>query len=91
MLRCFPDALVGVDRDPLEDYSIIVTELMLKDLDSVDKRLVKASSLIKAAKGDPKLLKELESEVELLKQLSLALNDGQLAKVQSLLKESHES
>lgn len=88
VLRCFPDALVGGDRDPSVDYDIIVTELMLKDLDSVDKRLAKAASLIKAAKSDPKQLKELEGEIELLKQLSLALNDAQLAKVQSLLKES---
>ncbi len=61
---------------------------MLKDLDSVDKRLAKAANLLKAAKNDPKQLKELETEIELLKGLSVALNDAQLEKVQSLLKES---
>ncbi len=88
VLRCFSGLIEELDRDPSVDYDIIVTELMLKDLDSVDKRLAKAANLLKAAKNDPKQLKELETEIELLKQLSLALNDAQLEKVQSLLKES---
>jgi len=86
VLRCFPDVLVGGDRDPSVDYDIIVTELMLKDLDSVDKRIAKASSLLKAAKNDPRQLKELEAELQLLKNLSSALNNADLKEVQGLLK-----
>src|SRR6266478_9236052 len=41
VLRCFEDPNITYARtdemDPLVDYEIIVTELMLKDLDSVDK------------------------------------------------------
>ena len=88
VLRCFSGLIEELDRDPSVDYDIIITELMLKDLDSVDKRLAKAGNLLKAAKSDPKLHKELEIEIELLKQLAVALNDAKLEKVQSLLKES---
>jgi GTP-binding protein YchF len=86
VLRCFSNTMEAEKHDPSVDYDIIVTELMLKDLDSVDKRLTKAASLLKAAKSDPKQVKELESEIELLKQLSLALNDASLEKTQNLLK-----
>jgi hypothetical protein len=90
VLRCFSSASEA-QRDPSVDYDIIVTELMLKDLDSVDKRLAKATSLLKAAKGDPKQLKELEAEIELLKNLTKALNESKLTDVQRLLKESKVS
>lgn len=90
ILRCFKD-VAGVEAeepDPLVAYDIIVTELMLKDLDSVAKRKAKATSLIKASKGDAKKQKELVLEMELLEKLYQALNDSNLEKVQSLLKEA---
>ncbi len=89
VLRCFPDMLVEAEtRDPDVDYDIVVTELMLKDLDSVQKRIGKATSLLKAAKSDPKKLKELEAEMTLLKNIEQALNDFDSKKIQQLLKES---
>ena len=89
VLRCFPDPLIEAEeRDALLDYDIVVTELMLRDLESVTKRMGKATSSMKAAKNDPKKLKELEDEVALLKQLSEALNDSDLTKIQQLLQES---
>ena len=86
VVRCFKDIVSPEERDPLADYEIIITELMLKDLDSVTKRLEKANSQIKSRKSDPKKLKELETEIELLKNLEKALNDVNLKQAQELLK-----
>jgi GTP-binding protein YchF len=60
VVRCFVDENVihvegGVD--PLRDIEIIDTELLLKDIDTVDKRLARIE---KTAKADPKLRPELD-------------------------------
>ena len=60
VLRCFEDTEVTSTRekvDPLDDYSIIVSELMLKDIESVDKRLIKVAQLMKASQSKPKRIK----------------------------------
>ena len=61
VLRCFDDGnIVHVDGsvDPVRDKDIIDTELQLKDLESVDKRI---QGLQKSAKsGDKEVLKTLE-------------------------------
>ncbi len=89
ILRCFPDVLTEAEtRDPIVDYDIIVTELMLKDLDSVQKRIGKATSLMKAAKHDPKKLKPLEAEVELLQKIVKAIDDFDVKKIQQLLQDT---
>ena len=43
VVRCFKDASIMRETaiDPLQDYAIIMTELALKDLDTIAKRLVK--------------------------------------------------
>lgn len=60
VVRCFEnDNIVHVDGrvDPVSDKEIIDTELQLKDLESVEKKIQRVE---KAAKGgDPKLKKEL--------------------------------
>ena len=90
VLRCFNDPKITYSRaediDPLVDYEIILHELMLKDLDSVEKRVTKASALAKSNKNNPQQQKELNAELLLLSDLSKALNDLQPAKVQELLK-----
>ena len=62
VIRCFDDDnVVHVDGrvDPVADKEIIDTELQLKDLESVEKKLQR---LEKAAKsGDPKIKKEIAS------------------------------
>lgn len=91
VLRCFEDSLIthsSLDIDPLIDYEIIVTELMLKDLDSVIKRIAKVENLIKQAKSNPVQLKELVEEEKLLKKLKEALNDSNLNLVKNLILES---
>jgi ribosome-binding ATPase len=73
VVRCFEDANIEhvMDTiDPVRDIEIINTELVLADLESVEKRKAKQQ---KAAKtGDKKLL----AEVELLEKLEEHLNTG---------------
>lgn len=92
VLRCFDDPNIAYTKgetiDPLEDYETIVTELMLKDLDSVEKRKVKVAQLIKASKGNAVQQKELTEEATLLEKLSKALNDHALEQVYQALRDS---
>ncbi len=90
VLRCFEDPTITSTRnefDPLEDYEIIATELMLKDIESVEKRKVKVAQSIKQHKGVPAQLKELNQENELLEKLTLALNALNLQEVQKLIEQ----
>jgi len=59
--------------DPMDDIDILTTELMLKDLETVGKRLGKSQ---KESRGGDK---EAASEVEILKKLETALSDGVMA------------
>jgi ribosome-binding ATPase len=73
VVRCFEDANIEhvMDTvDPVRDIEIINTELVLADLESVEKR--KAKQLKAAKSGDKKLL----TEVELLEKLEEHLNLG---------------
>jgi len=73
VVRCFEDANIEhvMDTvDPVRDIEIINTELVLADLESVEKR--KAKQLKAAKSGDKKLL----AEVELLEKLEGHLNQG---------------
>jgi len=72
VLRCFDDpdiTHVHGKIDPVEDAEIIETELIIADLDSVDKRL---PNLIKKAKTD----KILQLQVELLEICRKVLEEG---------------
>lgn len=91
VLRCFEDpdiTLSGTSIDPLSDYEIIVSELMLKDLEGVDKRIEKVNHLLKSAKNKPAEAKVLNDELVLLQKLKPALDDGDVAQVQKLVTES---
>lgn len=60
VIRCFEDENVLRDEgkiNPVSDKEIIDTELQLKDLDSVEKKIQRSE---KQAKSDPKLKAELE-------------------------------
>lgn len=88
VLRCFEDPDIiyhGQSIDPLADFDIIVSELMLKDLDSVAKRIEKVEREIKATQQKPVEQKEFQAELALLKQLQTALNDAQADKVRELV------
>lgn len=76
VLRCFEnDEVIHVNNriSPLEDFETIVTELMLKDLESLDKREAKLVGLIKKA-SDAKTKKIFEDEQKINTGLKDALN-----------------
>jgi ribosome-binding ATPase YchF (GTP1/OBG family) len=83
VLRCFPlgDILhVENSVDPVRDLEIINTELALKDLETVSKRLEGAHRDVKSGK------KEAFKEVEILEKAKKLLQDG--SGLQSLSNES---
>ncbi|MBQ3058892.1 MAG: redox-regulated ATPase YchF [Desulfovibrio sp.] len=75
VVRCFEDeniSHVDGDVDPLRDVETIETELLLADLQSVEKRLEK---LQKMSKGS----KDAKTAAELMQSLLTHLNDGRPA------------
>jgi GTP-binding protein YchF len=93
VLRCFEDSRVTSTQqavNPLEDYAIIVSELMLKDIESVDKRIAKVAQLIKAAKNKPAELKELEAEQIVIAKIKTALEAGDNKAVRALMTPAQE-
>ena len=77
IVRCFDDDnVVHVEGkiDPKNDIEIIETELILKDLDTIDKRLDRAGKSLKT--GD----KRIKLEVETLTELKAHLATSRLAK-----------
>jgi len=76
VVRCFDDDnVIHVEgsTDPLRDIEIIDIELIMADMDMVERRIDKAE---KAAKGDKRYLQE----VEVFKGLRAHLNDGKSAR-----------
>ena len=91
VLRCFGDKEVISDRldvDPLEDFEIIVSELMLRDYDSVVTRLQKVIASKKKAQSNPKELKTLEAEEVLLNNLKAAIDNADVVKIRELVNNS---
>ena len=77
VLRCFEDSHIinsSNEIDPLDDYEIIVSELMLKDYESVEKRITKIKHSKKAVQNKPKELAPLEKEQELLEKVLVAID-----------------
>lgn len=77
VVRCFEDDnIIHVDGsvDPLRDLEVISMELILADLETVDKRLVKTRSQAKS--GDKKFL----AEAAFLEQVQAVLNQGKPAR-----------
>lgn len=91
VLRCFTDPEIIAERtdiDPLADFEIINSELMLKDLETVTKRIEKVQHLIKSAKNKPAELKELTTELTYLEQIKNALDQANSKQVSQLMEES---
>jgi ribosome-binding ATPase len=77
VLRCFEDSdvtHVEGSIDPLRDADVVETELMLADLESLEKRLVQAQK--RARGGD----KEAAASVAIMEPLVAALQDGRPAR-----------
>ncbi|NNE23201.1 MAG: redox-regulated ATPase YchF [Rhizobiales bacterium] len=84
VLRCFEDSDVthvegGID--PLRDAEIVETELMLSDLESLERRLVGLEK--KANSGE----KEAKLQVALMKKATALLEDGKPARLAEISKE----
>jgi GTP-binding protein YchF len=82
VVRCFDDSEIvhvhgGVN--PLHDMDIINTELLLADLDSVEKRSVKAERAAKASSDS-----KVKAEAETLRKLLAVLNAGKPARTADL-------
>ena len=91
ILRCFEDPNIahsGDTIDPLADYETVVAELMLKDLESVDKRIEKLEKLKKATHLTSSELKALQAEHLLLNQIRQKLNAGDAAAVRKIVANS---
>lgn len=78
VVRCFEDSNVvhvAGSVDPLRDIGTINTELILADLDSVDKRLKRIEKTAQSSKDA-----QLKIEYGLVKKIWAALNEGQPAR-----------
>ncbi|MCL7454204.1 MAG: redox-regulated ATPase YchF, partial [Anaerolineae bacterium] len=87
VVRCFEDpdvAHVTAELDPLADCEVIDLELILADLQSVDRRADKVQS---AAKAQPK---EYAAELETLARLKAHLEAGHLAALMPLSEKETE-
>jgi len=88
VLRCFDDSNIireSGNVDPVSDYETIVSELMLKDLESIDRRLEKMVKLIRGAQGKPKELNTLKLENQLLLDLKAGLDAQDVKKIRELV------
>lgn len=87
VLRCFEDDnVIHVDGNvhPVRDKEVIDTELQLKDLDSVEKKLSRQEKMIKT--GD----KEILRGVEILKAMKAHLEQGKNARAFDIAQEDKE-
>jgi len=88
VLRCFESP------DPLDDFEIICSELMLKDLESVTKREEKLATTLKTAKNrglSTREIKQFEAEQELINEVKGALEEGNMDLVFSIVKQAKEN
>ena len=78
VLRCFEDGnIIHVENrvDPVRDKEIIDTELQLKDLETLEKRIQKTSKNLKGGAS-----RETVRELEILDQYKKLLNEGRSAR-----------
>ena len=81
VVRCFDnDDITHVEGsiNPMRDIGIIETELIIKDLDSVEKQISKKQKIVKS--GD----KQAKFELDVLNKIYSSLNDGIMLKNVSL-------
>ena len=86
VVRCFEDTnITHVDGsiDPIRDIETINLELILSDVEIIDRRIDRVK---KAMKGD----KTLASELELLERVKMAMEDGKPARSLDYTKEESE-
>lgn len=90
VMRCFDDEEITHVHNainPLSDFETIITELMLKDLESLIKREERVQGFLKSAKtknATPGQIKEWEIEKSYIDSLKAALEAGELTQVQKV-------
>ena len=88
VIRCFEDENILRDEgaiNPVSDKEIIDTELQLKDLEAVEKKISKSEKLLKT--GDAKL----KSEYEILLQCKKILDQGKSIRSMNLSKDDRSA
>ena len=92
VLRCFEDETITRSEavDPIADYEIILSELMLKDIETIDKRLEKLAHSIKASRNKPKELVEYEKEKDFLEQIKVLIDKEDISSAQKLQKANQD-
>ena len=88
VLRCFDDeniTHVDGDIDPIRDADTVDTELMLSDLDSLEKRM---ANLVKKARGQDK---DAKAMLALMEKLYQGLSDGKPARAIEGLTEAEQA
>src|SRR5580692_1504448 len=87
VLRCFEDPAIirSTDVDPISDFDIIMAELMLKDIESIDKRLPKIEKSLKS-KLSGQEQKMLHDEMALLTTIRSTLEHGNAHKAKELMR-----
>jgi GTP-binding protein YchF len=78
IVRCFENKNVAHDfdsLDPVRDIEVINTELILADIQTIDKRIIKLERMYRIG------TKEASLELELCKEIQNILNQGQMASV----------
>lgn len=89
MVRCFEnDDITHVEGsiDPLRDIETIQTELMLADMESLEKRL---PAMEKKAKGDKD--SELKTQIDLMQRALALLRDGKPARLLEIVPEEEST
>lgn len=92
IVRCFEDpniTHVYNEINPIKDLEIIFAELMLKDLESIEKREEKVLALLKGAKSrnlTSHEIKDLENENKLLQEIKRGAQEGNINKIQATIK-----
>ena len=89
VLRCFEDPSIirSVPVDPINDFEVIMAELMLKDFESIEKRVPKVEKLQKGKLTGAEQ-KSLQDETDLLKNLRAALEQGDAKKARELVQKA---
>jgi hypothetical protein len=88
VLRCFedPEIIRTGDIDPISDYEVIMIELALKDIESIEKRLEKA---IKLAKTEQSAVEKgnLAKEIDFLQHAKTLLENNDFAAIRKKYQE----
>jgi len=87
IIRCFEDKSIIREQDnidPLDDFDIIINELMLKDLETIEKRIAKIDSQLKGKSATGPERKAFEEEKSLLIGIQKAIDTCDIKQVRQL-------